>query len=341
MDMKTKNERLKHLLLAYALIVCAGYSLHAQVFQQQSCEAAKTLCHAAYDSYDLSGNEQHCTKPLFYYFYQSTATSNSLLFESKGSAGSLTLYRLSGDAPAPDVCSQLDAGMAIIAGAQTFGTYQNISIPFQAAGLYLIRVAHQECYMDATISAVPVPAVAMFLDLADKKSISCPDPAPAGFGCRDCITSFSPAAGKYMLSAWVKEAGATMNTTTYANASIGISFSNEAGTYTFAPSGRIIDGWQRIEGVVDVPAGAADIHLALQTAAGKAYFDDIRFYPLDGSMISYVYDPANLRLMAQLDERNYATFYEYDEEGKLIRIKKETERGIMTIQENRDNIIKQ
>jgi hypothetical protein len=45
--------------------------------------------------------------------------------------------------------------------------------------------------------------------------------------------------------------------------------------------------------------------------------------------------------MAELDERNYATFYEYDEEGKLIRVKKETEKGVMTIQENRDNIKKQ
>ena len=55
-------------------------------------------------------------------------------------------------------------------------------------------------------------------------------------------------------------------------------------------------------------------------------------------MISYVYDPVNLRLVAELDERNYATLYEYDEQGKLIRTKKETERGIMTITENRDNI---
>ena len=38
--------------------------------------------------------------------------------------------------------------------------------------------------------------------------------------------------------------------------------------------------------------------------------------------------------MAELDERNFATLYEYDEEGKLVRVKKETERGIMTIKEN-------
>jgi len=42
-------------------------------------------------------------------------------------------------------------------------------------------------------------------------------------------------------------------------------------------------------------------------------------------------------LVGELDERNYATIYEYDLEGKLIRLKKETERGIMTIKENKNN----
>ena len=37
--------------------------------------------------------------------------------------------------------------------------------------------------------------------------------------------------------------------------------------------------------------------------------------------------------MAVLDENNYATFYEYDLERNLIRVKKETERGIKTIKE--------
>jgi hypothetical protein len=41
--------------------------------------------------------------------------------------------------------------------------------------------------------------------------------------------------------------------------------------------------------------------------------------------------------MAELDERNYATYYEYNEEGQLMRIKKETEKGVMTIQETKQN----
>ncbi len=57
-------------------------------------------------------------------------------------------------------------------------------------------------------------------------------------------------------------------------------------------------------------------------------------------MKSFVYDEATQRLMAELDENNYATFYEYDQEGGLIRVKKETERGVYTIQETRSNTIK-
>ena len=36
---------------------------------------------------------------------------------------------------------------------------------------------------------------------------------------------------------------------------------------------------------------------------------------------------AELSRVAELDERHFATFYEYDNEGRLVRVKKETERG--------------
>lgn len=65
------------------------------------------------------------------------------------------------------------------------------------------------------------------------------------------------------------------------------------------------------------------------------YVDDIRLYPDEGNMKSFAYDAATMRLMAELDENNFATFYEYDQEGVLIRVKKESERGILTVSENR------
>lgn len=158
--------------------------------------------------------------------------------------------------------------------------------------------------------------------------------------CQNCITSFSPEPGKYLVSGWVKELGVPPTTLSYTHSQIIVSYEGNATTHQLSPSGKIIDGWQRIEGIIAVPTDATDIHLTLSATANSAVFDDIRFYPFDGSMMSYVYDPITLKLVAELDERNYATFYEYDEEGKLIRVKKETEKGIMTIQENRDNITK-
>ncbi|MCY1558050.1 hypothetical protein D9M68_949530 [compost metagenome] len=57
--------------------------------------------------------------------------------------------------------------------------------------------------------------------------------------------------------------------------------------------------------------------------------------PAQANMKSFVYNPVNQRLMATLDENNFASFYEYDQEGNLIRTKKETEKGIMTVSESR------
>jgi PKD repeat protein len=165
---------------------------------------------------------------------------------------------------------------------------------------------------------------------------SCPPPPPP---CSDCISSFAPIPGKkYLLSAWAKEKNPAQSKTSYTFPSINVLYPSISGSAgPFAPSGAIIDGWQRIEGEFTIPANATDITLKLNCSTSDCYFDDVRVLPFDGSMKSYVYDPVNMRLVAELDERNYATLYEYDEEGKLIRVKKETEKGKMTIQENRSN----
>lgn len=153
-----------------------------------------------------------------------------------------------------------------------------------------------------------------------------------------CCSNFSPIPNnRYWLSAWVREDVITQ-VKNYENSLIELEF---FGTYPnvfqFSPSGEIIDGWQRIVGDFTVPAGSTnmDINLVNNNTSIDCYFDDIRIHPFNSSMKSYVYDPETLRLMAELDDNNYATFYEYDNEGQLIRIKKETERGIMTIQESR------
>jgi len=156
--------------------------------------------------------------------------------------------------------------------------------------------------------------------------------------CVNCLTSFNPEPGRYIISAWVKEIGAAADIETYANPFIEIQFSN--GTITLPRmygSGKIIEKWQRVYYEFNIPVGATDISINLGTNAGAVLFDDIRIHPANGSFVSYVYDPVSLKLVATLDDNNYSTIYEYDNEGTLLRVKKETERGIMTIKESREN----
>lgn len=151
--------------------------------------------------------------------------------------------------------------------------------------------------------------------------------------CENCIPKFQPVNNKYVVSGWVKEEN-NPNAVTYTNGQLKVS--SGATTVTFYGSGQIIDGWQRIEGTIQTD-NVGNLKIELISTSGNVYFDDIRVFPYDGSLMTYVYDPNTMRLVAELDERNYAKIYEYDEEGKLIRVKKETEKGIMTIQENREN----
>ena len=166
--------------------------------------------------------------------------------------------------------------------------------------------------------------------------------------CNDC-TSFDLSENKpYLITGWVK-VGNQLNPTEqqYKDALVQITFTNADnqlitpnGKYDFKGSGSIIDGWQRVIGEFQVPKNTTYIAIDLtntSTTNQDVYFDDIRVIPSEANMKSFVYDQQSQRLMSELDENNYATFYEYDKEGGLIRIKKETERGVYTIQETRSS----
>ena len=147
------------------------------------------------------------------------------------------------------------------------------------------------------------------------------------------------------LSAWVREdcgnvAGTPCYSAGYKNNHVTIQFPGSVSpqaTVTFNANGPIIEGWQKIEGVFVVPVDATAANLILSNDSTRSiYFDDIRIHPFNANMKSYVYDPGTLRLSAELDENNYASFYDYDAEGQLIRVKKETVEGIKTIKETRN-----
>lgn len=69
----------------------------------------------------------------------------------------------------------------------------------------------------------------------------------------------------------------------------------------------------------------------------KVWIDDLRLQPMKSEMVCYVYDMDNLRQVAQFDDQHFGVFFQYNDEGKLIRKLRETERGIRTVQETQYN----
>ncbi|MGB0523476.1 MAG: hypothetical protein ACPGJS_10985 [Flammeovirgaceae bacterium] len=150
---------------------------------------------------------------------------------------------------------------------------------------------------------------------------------------------------EYVISAWVKvNTGKRFDLTYQTDEAVtdkanrlGIGVKNAAGTYLalLEPAGTIIEGWQRIQGKFTYQTGSEELILSFQKGGNpEIYLDDIRLFPNLGNMQSYVYELGTYRLLATLDNNNYATLYSYDSEGNLFLIKKETIEGIKTIQES-------
>jgi hypothetical protein len=151
-------------------------------------------------------------------------------------------------------------------------------------------------------------------------------------------TLFTAEAGKkYNLSLWVKTSSSLVTPSVViedaATSSVIVSASPD-------PKQSAIEGWRRIE-VSFTALASGNMNIRLQCSSptgGAAWFDDIRIQPFVSGMKTYVYDPLTLWVVAELDDRNYATFYNYDEEGALVQVKKETEKGIVTLRTSRGNI---
>jgi hypothetical protein len=149
-----------------------------------------------------------------------------------------------------------------------------------------------------------------------------------------CIQSFAPDPGKYVVTAWVKE-GDGLGVVDYNKHKLNIR--TNSNSKDFQASGNVIEGWQRIEGVFMINPGDTRVDIRFISDGPKTvYFDDLRIFPYNGDMKNFVYDDISLKLLSEIDANGYANFYEYDASGELVRIKKETERGIMTIQESRN-----
>lgn len=154
---------------------------------------------------------------------------------------------------------------------------------------------------------------------------------------------------EYFVSAWIKVVdaqGKPLQVHTYGtDGKIKMSMKNGGAGILMGscvPVGEIIEGWQKVEGMIkpdltSILANNAKTEWVLEFVGGvgATFFDDIRVFPKDAEMQTYVYDPKDYKLRATLDNNNFATLYYYDEAGKLNLVKKETIRGIKTIQETR------
>jgi hypothetical protein len=105
-------------------------------------------------------------------------------------------------------------------------------------------------------------------------------------------------------------------------------------TPTISPAGPVIEGWQQFRYVYTPPANTAYIEVKFLGYSTGAYYDDLRIQPEEANMKCYVYNKADYRLQAILDEENFASYFYYDKEGNLYLTKKETLDGIKTLSEN-------
>jgi hypothetical protein len=72
-------------------------------------------------------------------------------------------------------------------------------------------------------------------------------------------------------------------------------------------------------------------------ATENLFIDDFRVQPMDAAVTCFVYDKPSKRLVAQFDDQHFGVFYQYNEEGKLVRRMVETEKGLVTLTETQYN----
>ncbi|MEO5643576.1 MAG: hypothetical protein ABIS12_09640 [Bacteroidia bacterium] len=178
------------------------------------------------------------------------------------------------------------------------------------------------------------------LRIAYNSPVSCTTTAVTNYNSlSSTLSMFTPMAGKeYLFSCWVKNPdNKYVGTTTVQikdNASV-------VGSVTTSKTDVIIEGWHLV--TLKIPALVTGHTLNVvvtntdATSSHYVYLDDARIQPFTSAIMTYVYNPSTLWLIAELDNQNFATFYNYDEEGVLVQVKKETTSGIITIRSTRNN----
>ena len=105
-------------------------------------------------------------------------------------------------------------------------------------------------------------------------------------------------------------------------------------------SSNSIDGWKQANFTISIsrPSSTPVEDLLVLTfnniGTKDILIDDLRILPLEASMSSKVYDRYYQRPVAEINENNFSTFYQYNHKGTAAGLKKETVRGIHSIKES-------
>jgi hypothetical protein len=92
--------------------------------------------------------------------------------------------------------------------------------------------------------------------------------------------------------------------------------------------------WSLYEAVVKgLATGTYTPQFQTTLTSGNIWIDDVREQPLEAKMTAYVYDAKTLRLITSFDDQHFGLYYQYNQEGKLVRKMVETEKGMKTITE--------
>jgi len=93
--------------------------------------------------------------------------------------------------------------------------------------------------------------------------------------------------------------------------------------------------WSLYEATVKPAAPGTPVAFKLLTGTGISYcyIDDVRVQPIEAKAMAYVYDVNTFKVIAEMDDQNFANIYQYNGEGKLVRKLVETMQGVKTIEE--------
>lgn len=147
----------------------------------------------------------------------------------------------------------------------------------------------------------------------------------SGFSCE----LFPKQSRYYRVSFWVHESGVSNFDLNQVN---WVGNSGDATNHDISSKKTQSGEWYLVDKIIDIE-NSDRVELEINATGGNIYVDDFRVHPVDASMVSYVYNDFG-QLSYLLDADNLFTYYEYNVDGKLAKVEKETFRsGVVKIQD--------